>query len=120
MRDFSDHHHQIGDNLKFLFENLGIREIFERLDELDSKGTGPQDSEFNPTKNPMVQPNLEGVGTLSGGPNNESVGTLDVLEPERMARIKEEAEARAAEEKKTSTKSTSSKTTSSGSTTANK
>jgi len=119
MRDFSDHHHQIGDNLKFLFENLGIRELFERLDALDGKGEGPVDPEFNPTNNPMVQPNLEGVGTLSGGPNNENVGTLDVLEPERLARIKEEAEARVAEEKKSS-KSTSSRTTSSGSTTTNK
>jgi hypothetical protein len=112
--EFSDHHHQIAGNLKFLFEALGIRELFERVNELDSLGATPEEPEFNPTNDPMVQPNLEGVGSLSGGPNSENTGTLDVLEPERMARIKEEAEAAekaAAEEKKTtSSRSTSSST----------
>lgn len=106
MPDFTDHHHQIGDNLKFLFVNLGLAEVFERLDALDGKGTGPKDPEPNPTKNPMVQPNLEGVGTLSGGPPEENVGSLDVLEPERMQRIKDEAAAREAEEKKTTSSNT--------------
>lgn len=110
MRDFSDHHHSIGDNLKFLFENLGIAELFERVDALDSKGAGPEPVEFNPTNNPMVRPNLEGVGTLSGGPSEENTGTLDVLEPERMEQIRVAAEEKAAEENK---KTTSSKTTSS-------
>lgn len=114
MVEFSDHHHQIAGNLKFLYENLGIKELFERVDALDGNGTGPVDPEFNPTGNPMVQPNLEGVGTLSGGPNEENVGTLDVLEPERMERIKADAEAREAEEKKKSTTRTA--TSSSGST----
>lgn len=109
MRDFTDHHHQIGDNLKFLYENLGIKEIFERLDELDSRGTGPVDPVFNPTEDPMVQPNLEGVGSLSGGPNEENVGTLDVLEPERMQAIKDDAEA-AEKEKKATSNSTTSRT----------
>ncbi len=111
MPEFSNHHHQIAGSLKFLFENLGIRELFERMDALDDKGGPPEDPEFNPTGDPMVQPNLEGVGTLSGGPDRENVGTLDVLEPERMAQIKADA----AEDKKKSASST--RTSSSGSTT---
>lgn len=111
MSEFSDHHHQIAGNLKFLFDALGIRELFERVNELDSLGGPPEDPEVNPTGNPMVQPNLEGVGSLSGGPNEENTGTLDVLEPERMAQIKAAAEEAEAEQKKsTSSKSTSSST----------
>lgn len=107
MPEFSNHHHQIAGNLKFLFEALGIKELFERVDALDGNGAAPEEPEFNPTNDPMVQPNLEGVGTLSGGPNEENVGTLDVLEPERMAQIREAAEQREAEEKKSSSRSTS-------------
>lgn len=106
MPDFSNHHHQIGDNLRFLFNNLGIAELFERVDALDGKGAGPEPVEFNPTNNPMVQPNLEGVGTLSGGPNHENVGTLDVLEPERMQKLRDD-EAKAKEEEKKATSSSS-------------
>ena len=115
MPEFSNYHHQIAGNLKFLFDALGIKELFERVDALDGNGGPPEDPKFNPTDNPMVQPNLEGVGTLSGGPDRENVGTLDVLEPERMAKIEEDAakaEEAAAEEKK---KTTSSRSTSSGS-----
>lgn len=112
MRDFSDHHHAVGDNLKFLFENLGLKEVFDRLDALDGQGTGPEDPEFNPTNDRMVQPNLEGVGSLSGGPNSENQGTLDILESERMAQIQEAADDnKTADSKKTTTSSRTSSST---------
>jgi hypothetical protein len=94
MPEFSNYHHQIADNLKFLYGALGLDELFRRLHVLDNKGEGPEDAPFNPTNNPMVQRNMEGIGTLSGGPDEENTsGRLDVLEPERMERIRAEAEA---------------------------
>lgn len=98
--EFSNYHHQIADNLKFLYEALGIDDLFRRLHTLDNKGEGPEDAPFNPTNNPMVQRNMEGIGSLSGGPDEENTsGRLDILEPERMERIRAEAEeARQAEE----------------------
>jgi hypothetical protein len=98
MPDFSNHHHQIGDNLKFLFKELGLEEVFERLDALDGKGGPPSDPEFNPTGDPMVQPNYEGVGSLSGGPNSEN------SEETALTRLQAETEAT----KKTTSRSSSS------------
>lgn len=121
MVEFSNFHHQIGDNLKFLFQNLGLEEVFKRLDDLDGKGGPPEDPEFNPTNDRMVQPNLEGIGRLSGGPNEENEGTLDVVDPKGTARlladVAEAAEAaKAKEEEEKSAKPTSSRSTSSSTT----
>lgn len=88
--------------LDYLFEALGIRELFERVADLDS-GDGPMDDvEENPTNDPAVRPNMEGVGTYSGGPNAENEASLEVLDPGLIKRIKEEAKEQETEQKKAS------------------
>lgn len=105
MADFSN----LSSQLKDLFKSLHLDEVFERLHALDSKGdAGPIDPPFNPTDNPEVQPNLEGVGTLSGGPEAENTSDPTVIDPEYVAKVQRtadqiEAEKAAAEPEPVST-----------------
>jgi len=88
----SNYHQQQRGNLDYLFEALGIRELFERVAELDG-GDGPMDEVGeNPTGDPAVQPNMEGVGSYSGGPIAENDGSMATHEPNLIAQIKKDAE----------------------------
>lgn len=84
----SNHSQQQRSNLEYLFHALGIDELYERLDALDAGGGKPEPVDENPTGDPMVQKNMEGVGTLSGGPVEENVVELPVEEKKTTSRTK--------------------------------
>lgn len=103
----SNFHQQQRGNLDYLYEALGIRELFERVAELDG-GEGPMEEvDPNPTNNPAVQPNMEGVGTESGGPAVENDGSMATHDPNLIAKIKKDAEEAEKTEEKKTTRSTS-------------
>jgi len=78
----SNHAQQQRSNLEYLFTALGIDELYERVNALDKKGGVPEKIEENPTGNPMVQKNYEGVGSLSGGPVEENEVILEDVKPD--------------------------------------
>lgn len=94
---FSNYGQQQRGSLEFLFEALGVRELFEKAG-LDSPAV---DLDFNPTDDPAVQRNFEGVGTLSGGPIEENDGSLATTDPDRFKSLTESDD----EEEKTPSKS---------------
>lgn len=84
--------------LAYLVEALGIDELYERVNALDSKGGLPEAGPWNPTDDPMVVKTHQGeVGTLSGGPREENVGDLSVIDPDHVKRIQALAEVHQAE-----------------------
>jgi regulator of protease activity HflC (stomatin/prohibitin superfamily) len=86
--------------LDYLVKALGIDELYERLNKLDSLGDLPKSGSWNPTGNPMVQRNFHGeVGSLSSGPNEENVGRLDIIDPDHIKKIEALAEVHEAEAK---------------------
>lgn len=99
----SNHAQQQRSNLDYLFHALGIDELYERVAELDGGEGGPKEVPENPTNNPMVQKNLEGVGTLSGGPTEENEVILEDVKPEDEETDKDTKSEEKSEEKKTTT-----------------
>lgn len=101
---FSNYSHQQRATLEFFFEALGLRELFEKQG-LDSPA---EELDFNPTDDPAVQKNFEGVGTLSGGPVNENDGSLATTDADRINALLEETSSKSpASTSKTPASSTS-------------
>lgn len=84
--------------LDYLFESLGIRELFERMNAIDGEGGPMEEVDPNPTGDPAVQPNMEGIGSYSGGPNSENDGSMATHDPNMIEKIQREADERESEE----------------------
>lgn len=93
-----DHSPSKSRELAFLVEALGIDELYKRVNDLDGKGDLPEAAPFNPTNDPMVKKDeTYQVATLSGGPREENVGDLSVIDPDHVKKIKALAEIHQAE-----------------------